>query len=93
MAQPRSSAIANFETPAAGTAEAALIEGQQAYHQGQLPLALERLSQAIAQFEAEGNGDGVAAAQVAIAPVHKRTKAVIGRHLLTTSNLEQFPKR
>ncbi|MBE9109465.1 tetratricopeptide repeat protein [Nodosilinea sp. LEGE 07298] len=70
VAQPESSAITNPETPLAGTAESALVEGQQAYHQGQLPLALERLSQAIAQFEAAGNADGVAAAQVAIAHVY-----------------------
>ncbi|MGG6242401.1 tetratricopeptide repeat protein [Nodosilinea sp. AN01ver1] len=70
VAQPESSAIANAEIPVAGTAAAALVEGQQAYYQGRLPMALERLSQAIAQFEAAGNADGVAAAQVAIAPVH-----------------------
>lgn len=68
--QPEPSAIANPEILATGTAEAALVEGRQAYHQGQLLLAVERLSQAIAQFESAGNADGVAAAQVAIAPVY-----------------------
>jgi CHAT domain-containing protein/tetratricopeptide (TPR) repeat protein len=68
--QPEPSAIANPETLAIGTAEAALAEGRQAYHQGQLGLAVERLSHAIAQFESAGNADGVAAAQVAIAPVY-----------------------
>jgi CHAT domain-containing protein/tetratricopeptide (TPR) repeat protein len=68
--QPEPSAIAPPQTLAAGSAEAALVEGQQAYHQGQLQVALERLNGAIAQFEAVGNADGVAAAQVAIAPVY-----------------------
>ncbi|PZV17611.1 MAG: hypothetical protein DCF21_09135 [Leptolyngbya sp.] len=69
-ARPNNSAIAPHQTLATGSAEAALVEGRQAYHQGQLQVALEQLNGAIAQFETAGNADGVAAAQVAIAPVH-----------------------